>query len=520
MAEAVEMNANLVSKDRLGDKILGLENGARVEEIVRRVQDWQIIHGSLLKVVPADEDEASSAGAKAHAVPVSLVPSPWSRRCFDRAVALQDGFNELYARLASNEKGLERMLRPLMGKDGFAETLWSIHQEAKTLGIAQKWSLGIFRSDYMANSEGIHQVEFNTFACSGATHATRISKMYSYLHKIGMYGDTYGPQSAPPAKLPSNSATTGIVRALLGAHQQYLKCRSSSNSASTGILMIVQHGNFNVSDERPIEYALWDVGVPVYRLEFRAILQYLSLGPNKELLYKLPSCELAPLEVSVVYYRAGHKPAEYLRDGAEARLLIEISQAIKCPSILSHLTTFKHVQQELAKPGALQACFPGARQIPRVDETFVPMFVLDKSERGIHARNLALNEEQARRYILKPSREGGGNNVYGRDIPAFLQTVREELWPTFTLMEKIEVTPHNALLLSQNGLYMGPAVSELGIVGSILWRPDDRDDGIPSIEIDFNKPIGWTFKTKPSTVDEMSVVKGYGFFDSPYLLDD
>jgi len=30
---------------------------------------------------------------------------------------------------------------------------------------------------------------------------------------------------------------------------------------------------------------------------------------------------------------------------------------------------------------------------------------------------------------------------------------------------------------------------------------------------------GWTFKTKPVSVDEMSVVKGYGCFDCPLLVD-
>jgi glutathione synthase len=30
---------------------------------------------------------------------------------------------------------------------------------------------------------------------------------------------------------------------------------------------------------------------------------------------------------------------------------------------------------------------------------------------------------------------------------------------------------------------------------------------------------GWTFKTKFADVDEMSVVKGYGHFDTPRLMD-
>lgn len=33
-----------------------------------------------------------------------------------------------------------------------------------------------------------------------------------------------------------------------------------------------------------------------------------------------------------------------------------------------------------------------------------------------------------------------------------------------------------------------------------------------------NSEAGWSLKTKPANVDEMSVVKGYGCFDSPYLV--
>jgi hypothetical protein len=34
-----------------------------------------------------------------------------------------------------------------------------------------------------------------------------------------------------------------------------------------------------------------------------------------------------------------------------------------------------------------------------------------------------------------------------------------------------------------------------------------------------NRLAGWSFKTKAAGVDEMSVVKGYGCFDCPRLVD-
>ena len=60
-------------------------------------------------------------------------------------------------------------------------------------------------------------------------------------------------------------------------------------------------------------------------------------------------------EVSVVYYRCGYGPEDYLSEKQwEARRLLELSMAIKCPNILAQLTTCKKVQQALTMPNALE----------------------------------------------------------------------------------------------------------------------------------------------------------------------
>jgi hypothetical protein len=179
---------------------------------------------------------------------------------------------------------------------------------------------------------------------------------------------------------------------------------------------------------------------------------------------------------------------------------------------LTHLTTFKHIQQELAKPGVIEFLL-SQPQAEKIRATFMSMFALNESETGLRARQLASNESTAEQYILKPSLEGGGNNVYGKDIPPFLKSIPEETWPTFTLMKKIEAPTHEALLLSSEGLYGGPAISELGIFGSCLWHQGESIDA----ELLLNEQVGWTFKTKPSTIHEMSVVKGYGYVQEELL---
>ena len=241
----------------------------------------------------------------------------------------------------------------------------------------------------------------------------------------------------------------------------------------------------------------------------------MTLGPSRELLYSSPSCPFSPLEVSVVYHRAGYELAEYDDRGISARLLLEKSLAIKCPSVLSHLTTFKKVQQHLASPGVLER-FLSPAQVLDIRSIFAPLYPLDESESGLRARQLASRPESARNHILKPSLEGGGHNVYGEEIPQYLNTVPKELWHTYILMERINSPSQLGMLLSSEGFYEGRTLSELGIVGTCMWRQGESKN----IDILDSRQVGWTFKTKPEEVEEMSVVKGYGFFDSPHLVED
>ena len=67
------------------------------------------------------------------------------------------------------------------------------------------------------------------------------------------------------------------------------------------------------------------------------------------------------------------------------------------------------------------------------------------------------------------------------------------------------------------GLYAGETVSELGVLGVCLWRSSESG-GDNQLDIR-HFGGGWTFKTKPADQNEMSVVKGYGCFDTPSLVE-
>ncbi|KAI1383730.1 glutathione synthase [Hypoxylon trugodes] len=491
-----------------------------LEKILSELEDYQISHGSLLKI-PRGWTDSELPMAIARPIGISIIPTPFPRQQFEHALNIQALFNELYMNIAEDDLWFQPIVQNLGEVDEFASKLWSIWERVRDEGELQQIRCGIFRSDYMlhggsqdrsaaptqltwAGSE-LRQVEFNTYSCAGGVHSNIVTNMHRYIASKGIH---------KAARVPTNNAIRSIVEGLVCAHRAYDPPANSTRQ--TAILMTVQPNNANICDERPIEYALSECETPVslYRVEFSGeILQRCNLGPNRELLFH-PSFGGEAVEISVIYQRAGYDSHEYDQHGIEARYMLERSRAIKCPTILSHIAGFKKIQQELTAPGVLERFLsPSAARILR--QTFMLHYPVDESEMGIRAQDIISDEQAIENYVLKPSLEGGGHNVYGKDIPIFLGTIPRSQWSRFILMEMINPPLVHGVLISPIDTHMGPVVSELGVIGACLWqRNEPLKKGLSIIR---NDASGWTFKTKPPDVQEMSVVKGYGCFDCPSL---
>lgn len=491
--------------------------------LVSSIKDWQITHGSLLKLVHTDEENT----VQCHPVGTTLFPTLWPQELFDQAHALQREYNKLYAAVAEDDQWLLDVLKDLIDVDDLASALWEIYEEVKNEGFVQDMTLGIFRSDYMLHSAlanrivrpRLKQVELNTVSCAGGVHTNIVSDMHKHLHRIRAYEPinppTFDPAVISSAYLPPNRTLKTISAGLAAAHRAYGTSKSQGLK-ETCILFIVQEDNFNIADERPIEYALWDQSISSYRVSWgHDILAHTSLTPTRELLYHPPSRSVA-MEVSVVYFRAGFEIHEYDDIGKMGRLQLERSRAIKSPSILSHLSGFKKVQQALAVPGALDRWLD-IEEAAKVSKTFATMYPLDDSPSGQKGKTLALNPMTAQHLVLKPSLEGGGHNVYGEDIVGYLKQTPEQLWQSYILMQKITPPSLNNFMMSSKGLFEGPVISELGIFGVCLWKRVQDGDQTRAEMIEELDP-SWSLRTKDRDVDEMSVVKGYGCFDSPALV--
>ena len=541
-----------------GRPIVDLEAGEDASDdrrhLIADIKDYQLTHGNLLKLVGLEE----STRVPTVGLNVSLAPTPFPRAKFEEAVRLQITMNELYIRCASDPDWLYSVLRAqIEGEpEGVMAALWDIYCEVQEAGTVQDVFCGIFRSDYMLHAEDqarvtLKQVEFNSFFVAGACHSESVAGMHSYLLKRNLAGMVrevcLWPISRPLTSswqgkskdllrsLPGSDNIETLATGLANAHTTYESVvgRDVDDCRTTCVLMVVQPHNFNVADERPLEYALWNREVPCLRCDWLDLLDCCEVNADRILLYTDPTLH-ETFEVSVVYYRAGYSAAEYApENGRSTRIMLEMSRAIKCPSLLMQMAGFKTVQKALAQDGALDRFLrseDGQMQRATVQRTFMPMHVLDRSPEGLQARKLALNPETVVQYVLKPNMDGGGNNVFGEDIPIFLADTPESEWHRFVLMRLIaQPEGTRGTLMTEDGIYEGSVVSELGILGFATWRcrlpgatggignPASVGGGAAEVDILENKAAGWTFKTKPRGVDEMSVVKGYGCFDCPSL---
>ncbi|KAK6351172.1 hypothetical protein TWF718_004342 [Orbilia javanica] len=512
--------------------------------LITSFTDYSLSHGLIVRPAPTFIP-TNPSNSLATPAPVTLWPSPFPRVHFEEARSLQTFCNLLYARVASDQSWLGDLSTSLSLVDDFISKLWAIHTRLKSEnGYHHKYSLGLFRSDYMVHTSesefaplGIRQVEFNTIASSFGALASKVSELHRYLWRSGAYPPT--AEYINDLSLPRNEALERLAEGLAKAHEVYIQdvspdakytlenAASVGPNSSYGIMFVIQDGERNAFDQRWLEYHLTQkYGIRVFRVTFEEIRKYTHhVRPNYELLFVPPHAfdgkKQQVYEISVVYFRAGYGPGDYPgQEEWNTRYFLEESRAIKCPTVLTQLAGSKKVQQVLAEKKNLEKFMGNERGedgvVERIFDTFAAIYPMDESEAGLKARKLAF--EEPHRFVLKPQREGGGNNIYKDKIPEFLRELDEEKWQGYILMELIRPPEVENLVMRNGEMMQGKVVGELGVYGAVIWK--DAEDGEPGdIDIMYNEEAGVLLRTKGSNSEEGGVAAGFGCVDSCVLVD-
>lgn len=467
------------------------------EEILPEVHQWALANGLVIYPPGFSSEQATI-------VPTTLYPTYLPRSSFEKVVSLQETYNRLYADISRNSGGgwlTQESIKLAEYDNEFTGKLWELYLKAKEQGIAQKLRLGIFRSDYLIDkrTNEAKQVEFNTISVSFGASSTKVGELHDFLNKAGKYSAGTGDRFYQ-SDIPVSDSTSMLARAIGVAAEKY-----EALSSRKVVAFIVQDNERNAFDQRTIEYELLKAhSIKSIRITLGDLHNRTTLDPESKRLFVKKTGE----EIAVVYFRAGYSPSEYKgeRDW-ENRLILELSYAIKAPDILTHLSGTKKIQQLLTDEDILARFVPDGIVRKELLSTFVKIYPLDDSPLGQEGRKLAF--ESPSKFVLKPQREGGGNNVYKQDIPLFLENLDEKDWSAYILMELIEPqeTTENVVIRG-NSFFREPIISELGIFGCILFDGTD---------VHLNEYSGWLLRSKFSGSNEGGVAAGFGCVDSVML---
>lgn len=282
---------------------------------------------------------------------------------------------------------------------------------------------------------------------------------------------------------------------------------------------VVQPGERNAADQRMLEYALQaDHGVAVTRVTLKDLAERCEVKEDGTLL--LPG----GAQASVLYFRAGYTPTDYPSAVEwEGRAKAELSRAIKVrtphasppapsplltrplpgPCSAPPSTTTWWAPSGSSRRSPSPARWSGSPRRPRRRRCCDPCSPISgrwtvragkRCEGSAHCSpgpgagpltpspttltipSFAAQAEQAvaeakadpSRFVLKPQREGGGNNLYGDEVAEGLTSMGAHELGAYILMQRIFPARRPAVLVKEGRAVEGEAISELGIYGATL----------------------------------------------------
>jgi glutathione synthase len=241
------------------------------------------------------------------------------------------------------------------------------------------------------------------------------------------------------------------------------------------------------------------------------------------------------IEVSLVYYRTGYQQEQYYSPETgtwdegklTARTMMECSMAIKCPSIDLHIATLKKFQQtfsdhdEIVKLVGTECC-----DLDALKETFKGLYSLENLGKDGDSINEIVEKaiQNPKDYVLKPLKEGGGNNFFDEELKEKLIEAKGDptgILSTYLIMDRINPPLVEAAFIKQGNLEMVDSLSEIGVFSAFLY--DTHGDDTPLFKQSkylLHENIGQLCRTKASHYNEGGVAAGYACMDVLLLVKD
>ncbi|KAA8545067.1 hypothetical protein F0562_019834 [Nyssa sinensis] len=388
-----------------------------LQKLVYDALIWSSLHGLVVGDKNVQRSGTVPAVGMVHApfalLPVSFPESHWRQAC-----ELAPIFNELVDRVSLDGKFLQDSLSRTKKVDAFTSRLLDIH--SKMLEINKKEEIR-FASQELNQSILVNILDWI---------------LERFLETL---------------------AVSQFAEALAKAWTEY-------NNPRAVAMVVVQPEEHNMYDQH------WICSVLKEKHDVTTVRKTLAEIDAQGELLSDGTLLVGGQEVAVVYFRAGYTPIDYPSESEwRARLLMEQSIAIKCPSISYHLAGTKKIQQELAKPNVLERFLENKDDIAKVRKCFAGLWSPDDS-------NIIKDAiDRPELYVMKPQREGGGNNIYGDDVRKTLMRLQREGTDedaAYILMQRIFPTVSPSFFMRYGICYKDFGISELGMYGAYLRNKD------------------------------------------------
>ncbi|CAL8089979.1 unnamed protein product [Calicophoron daubneyi] len=484
-------------------------------------------------------------------LPCTLLPSPVPAKLLRFVENIQADFNLLYHKVSLDHEFIESILKHVIPQDDYTAHLWKIYMNTRSEGVLQGVFLGLTRSDYMLHLDpakersnptlaqrllhteqasafapdfsgenswpnlSVRQVELNFIATSFGGLAQRMVLQ----HRLALSLCGFPPSAGE--RVPDCSAGDKFADALALAQKIYQErrnelCGETGNGSShPAVLTIVSEQEKNIYDQRVTLSCLLlrHPNIPILVRSFEQFQENsdrLKIDEKRRLF-------VDGEEIAVVYYRHGYTPEHFSNDEIwNVKYQLERSLAIKCPCIQYMLVNTKLIQAALTKPENLSRfVHPASASYRNLLSTFAAQYPLSEKF-GINSLDEINRVVQKclanpHLYVLKPQREGGGNNYFGEDVPRMLRSVFDNgVSESYVLMERLyPYVVENYILNTPNSTERKKIVGELGIFGAFIGCGE---------KIFLNEQAGHLLRSKPVEANEGGVAAGFGCLDSPFLV--
>jgi glutathione synthetase len=478
--------------------------------------DWTLLNGLIVNFGDVSKPSLQHA-------PFSLLPTPFPTHAFHEALVVQQKLNLTMHRLREDTSYLLTTLQSLAERDEFTGKLSRIMRAVHNEGLAQTVSLALHRSDFVLHLPTAATLPHLRLASIQTANPAffALGPLLSDMHRHLL--SRFPLCESGPKALPPNNALLNIVD--LFARTVALYCSMYALLPGSACVLVIESSSDAIDPSalelRRVEQLLWDRHrVSIHRRSLSSV--------SADVVFRVDrSIHVADTEVGLVFFRGGLRASDYASASEwSARLQLERSRAVKCPTVADQLSGMLRILLTLADPKVLDAFASDDASTTAISAVMSGWHLLTApgfdsagpdpglghgDRRGsLHGQGTMLRRvlDAPEEYVLQACVGRGSHVMVGGDLVDHLLTLAPCDRPLHVLQERARPPMRRNYFVQNTSVVLGNAVSELGVFGAVLA------DGA---EVLHASVLGHVLRSTMTDLDG-GMSSGLAVLDSPFLV--